>query len=905
MTANSPYHIKNTLVGSYVPLAFFLLLISLLYSSAGYSNPLKFIDTSSNIRLPEDTSNLHRVPEENTFMYAKFSDSTKSEFTDDDNFDEIILSLNVPRVGSIDIPAIISNKVAYLPIREIFDYMKLKNTLSSDMDSVTGFFINPKNPYLIDKQHNLITYDGKTYKLKETDLIRTENNLYLRSNYFGDIFGLDCKFDFRSLSILLTTKIDMPVMREMQQEQMRKNIGQLKGEKKADTTIHRSFSFFHLGVADWGIASSQDSKGINNTRLNLDLGAHVAGGEAQANLSYNNGMPFDVKQQYYRWRYVNNDNTLLRQVTAGRMYTQSTSSLFAPINGVQISNTPTTFRRSFGTYRLNGNTDAGWTVELYVNDVLVNYMKSDASGFYTFEVPLVYGSSVVKLKFYSPWGEERTREENINVPFNFLPVNDLEYSLTAGIVDDGSNSKFSRLNMNYGLGNHITVGAGAEYLSSLASGNLMPYQNVSIRLGSNFLISGEHTQGVRTKGLISYRLPSNLQAELSYVKYTDGQTAIKYNYESEKRAVISMPFKGKKFTAFTRVTIDQVMLPKQSKFTSGEWLISAIVSNISTNLTTYAILTDAVQPLVYSNLSFSFRVPFGLRLTPQLQYEYRQKSLSMYKCDMEKNLFNHGFLNASFQKDILNHTYTASVGLRYNFAYAQTSLTTMRTSYATAIVASARGSIIYDDKMKKVYTNAENNVGKGSVVVMPFLDYNCNGVRDADEPLLKGLNLRVNGGKIVRNRKDSMIQIIGLEGYTSYIIELDKGSFDNVAWQVRNATIRITIEPNQSTLIQVPVAVVGEVAGNVILKNAKGSDGLGRMIVNIYDSKSKLVTRLLTEMDGYFSYMGLAPGSYSASLDKDQLKKLKMTASANVPFVIKMNKEGDVVDGLEFAVQQQ
>ena len=60
-------------------------------------------------------------------------------------------------------------------------------------------------------------------------------------------------------------------------------------------------------------------------------------------------------------------------------------------------------------------------MELYVNNVLVDYVKADASGFFTFEVPLVYGNSLVKLRYYGPWGEEHSREQTISIPFNFLP----------------------------------------------------------------------------------------------------------------------------------------------------------------------------------------------------------------------------------------------------------------------------------------------------------------------------------------------------------------------------------------------------------------------------------------------------------------------------------------------------
>ena len=114
-------------------------------------------------------------------------------------------------------------------------------------------------------------------------------------------------------------------------------------------------------------------------------------------------------------------------------------------------------------------TEPGWIVELYINNVLVDYIKADASGFFTFEVPLIYGNSMVKLKFFGPWGEERTREQNISIPFNFLPPKTLEYTVGAGIVEDTLMSRFSRADVNYGVTRSLTVGAGAEYLSSLSS----------------------------------------------------------------------------------------------------------------------------------------------------------------------------------------------------------------------------------------------------------------------------------------------------------------------------------------------------------------------------------------------------------------------------------------------------
>ena len=210
---------------------------------------------------------------------------------------------------------------------------------------------------------------------------------------------------------------------------------------------------------------------------------------------------------------------------------------------------------------------------LYVNNILVDYVKADASGFFTFEVPLVYGNSIVKLKFFGPWGEERTREQNINIPFNFLPEKTFEYTVSAGIVEDSLKSRFSRASVNYGLSRSLTVGAGAEYLSSVTSGPAMPFMNASLRITNNLLLSGEYTYGVRAKGTLTYRLPSNLQLDLNYTWYDKDQKAINYNYREERKAVVSIPLIIGKFSSYQRFTLYQIVLPS-SKYTTGEWLFS-------------------------------------------------------------------------------------------------------------------------------------------------------------------------------------------------------------------------------------------------------------------------------------------------------------------------------------------
>jgi hypothetical protein len=390
----------------------------------------------------------------------------------------------------------------------------------------------------------------------------------------------------------------------------------------------------------------------------------------------------------------------------------------------------------------------------------------------------------------------------------------------------------------------------------------MPFVNASARLFSNVLLSGEKTYGVRTKGVLTYRHPSNLQVELNYIKYAEGQTAISYNYLEEKKAVISVPFHSKKFNAFSRLTLNQYTLPK-SQFTSGEFLVSGIVGNVNANLTTYAVVSNAARADIHNNLSLTARLPAGIRLTPQAQYEYSEKKFSLLKCELEKGILAKGFINLSYEKNLLMKSSSVYLSFRYNFSFAQTSLSAFVSNHMSTLTESARGSLMYDSKTSYVKANDRSNVGKGGLTILPYLDLNCNGERDENEPRAYGLRLHINGGRVENNNRDTTIHIWGLEAYTNYFIELDKSSFDNISWQLKKSTYSVAVDPNVAKVIEVPVAVVGEVSGTVYLNDGKAKSGIGRMIVNIYNNRAKLVAKMLTETDGYFSYIGLTPGKYN------------------------------------------
>ncbi|MFV8225856.1 hypothetical protein [Christiangramia aquimixticola] len=822
------------------------------------------------------------------------------------DFDELTVDIKIPSLGSYEIPIAIRGEQAYLAVKPLLETLRLKVEENANGKILSGYIINPANNYSINTINSELVIKDSIFELKEEDYLLTPTTLYLNAGLFQKVFGLETSFNFRSLSVNLETELELPVIKQIRLERMRENIKRVQGINEPDTIIPRNYPFFRAGMADWAVITTQQTNGLNDNRFNLGLGTMIAGGETNLRLNYSTNLPFTSRNQFYQWKYVNNQSRVFKQITAGKIFTRSTSSLFAPVVGVQFSNSPVMNRRSFGTYNLSDFTEARWTVELYVNNVLVDYTQADASGFYSFDVPIMYGNTAVGLRFYGPYGEERSEQRNINIPYNFIPKNEFEYTLSAGVVEDEENRRFSRLNLNYGLSNSITVGGGVEYLNDVSSGEVMPFINTSAILASNLLFSGEYTHGVKAEALLSYRTTSNFQVDLNYTNYEEDQTAINYNYLEERKITISSPLRTKFFTAFSRFSLNQIVLPT-TKFTTGQFLLSGLLFGVSTNLTTYGIFNErALRPTVYTTLSQTYRLPLQFLFSPQIQYDYSTGELTNMILEFEKPLFKRGFFNLGYENNFRRNAHTFEVGFRYNFNFAQTSFTSRIGNRNSSFVQAAQGSFLYDRTSGQLSAVRRNSVGRAGVSIYPFLDLNYNGKRDKMEPGVPGLRFKGKPGKLDYNKDETVLRISDLQPYRELILEIDPSSLDNIAWKIMKPTISIETLPNQFRKLDIPVSVMGEVAGMVYFQSNEKVKGLGRIIINIINEHGVKVTSFLSEGDGYFSYLGLKPGKYSAVVDEDQLNNLGyFSTPGKLNFEIEVTEFGAIVDDLELILKVQ
>ena len=116
-------------------------------------------------------------------------------------FDTIYVDLNVKRLGKLEIKVLMKEKDVYLPLISIFNFLRIKVEPSADLQVIKGNFISPDSAYKIDLKNLSAVLLKKEIKLNQDDFVISEKEIFFRQNIYSELFGLDLKFNERTLEV--------------------------------------------------------------------------------------------------------------------------------------------------------------------------------------------------------------------------------------------------------------------------------------------------------------------------------------------------------------------------------------------------------------------------------------------------------------------------------------------------------------------------------------------------------------------------------------------------------------------------------------------------------------------------------------------------------------------------------
>ncbi len=823
-------------------------------------------------------------------------DSAFSQDQDEVEYDQFTINLNVDKLGMYEMEAIYSNDKIYLPIIDLFGKLEIYLNHSIQLDTISGFILSNDNTYSLNTNSGLITFRDKSEVLKPEQIIADFRDVYLPKEIFEKMFGMTMDFNFRELTLFLRSDIELPVIKQLRIKQLRTNLLTLSGEVYADTTISRKWNWIRGAVMDWNLQSKEDNLGGNLQQFRSSIGMEVLGGELNWRSLVTRDSVIKFQNTSLKWRYVNDKFTLLKQIEAGNVNISLTGQTISNFYGVKLTNTPYTSKKTFGSYLIQRKTNPGWEVEIYVNGILVNFTTADMNGYFNFEIPLVFGSSIILIRYYGPWGEESVEEIPINIPFSFTTHKHFEYQTFTGITADSTRLMFNKTKMSYGLSRWATIIAGYEYFEGSSLNKNIFSGSFNLALGKNTLLNYSYLHNSNHYVELMHRTKRNFVITGKHRQYLKNQLIIQTINWGESELGINLPIWNRKLKIHVR-NADRFTFSNERYSFISESAISFFYKRINTGFT---FITSEETVLSWNT---SFYLKNNWTIIHNSSYNISRESPVSSALQLQKR-----FNKMLFAQTNLNYSYSTknlqvgvSIYVDFNFMRTSGNITMQKNDISST--QTMAGSIHFTGKPNPVFVSNSNSVGRAGIDVLVFLDVNHNNKKDNDEPLVKNAAVAINKGKQVMIENDTIHRFVSLEPYSPYLLTVVNNGFPYISWILEKTTWSVVTNPNQITKFYIPVKPMGELEMKVLLdKNGKISPAY-RQIVYIMDSNNKQIGKGLSEQDGSFSYMGLAPGNYTIQFDEKQLKGLGLSSNyPQIAFEIKTSTQGDFVDGIEITL---
>jgi hypothetical protein len=819
-------------------------------------------------------------------------------------------------IGSTTIDAILEDTSVFVKASDIFSFIKVKTTASSDHKILYGWYEDESKHFTIDFAKKHISYNGNEYPLRISDVIEERKECYLRSSLFGSIFKLFCEFNFNSLSLEVRSEIKLPAEIEAENSKKRTYLSAQAAPIQPERSFGLSRSFFSFGTLDWaaGGSYSESSKASSYSFL---TGGQFLGGDFDVLFYGSDRQNIDWKNSPWQWRTAF-DSKILSQVIVGRRTTFSNLHLADSMVGAQISNAPLEYRTSFTNYQISDHTEPDWIVELYINDVLINYTKADQTGFYQFIIQLPYGTTDVKLKFNGPYGEVRSKIMQLNIPYTFLPPGSVEYTLTAGAPASllAMNRSVGKADLKAGISSRLTIGGGLRYYHDYSGmSQNEPYATTSLQPIQGVLLSGEYRyrSGIRSNLNILAPLGITIDAtyDHSFRPYSLVYDEFSIIDQRKLQILAPIPF----LSGMVRFSGVDLPFSGDTSLLTSTFEVYASVFNLAWNFSATAVSyrhnAELFTKQLLASSGVSINIMQGYLLRPSVTVDCQS-----WKPLISELMLTHYFPNMSTLSVTARHTFadntnTIQADFRMTLPFMQFgAISSVSNTGPVQLNGTMQGSVSFDPESERLIADYQPSVRQGGVLICPFLDRNNNGKRENDEPIVKHFGIEQAPGKVI-SQEDGMLRIVGLEPYRTYLIKTSMTEIENISWTPKFKTFEITPPANGFAKIEIPVTIAGQVEGYVFLNSATTADALGgiRLMIHHNDpddsSEVKPAEDLLTYSNGEYYYLGLTPGKYHVMVDSSQLQLLHYTSTpAYRDIEIKSVEEGDMVEKINFILKE-
>lgn len=631
--------------------------------------------------------------------------------------------------------------------------------------------------------------------------------------------------------------------------------------------------------------TNQRSGASDVTTYMLSGATAVAGGSLIAEAI---GSPGRVYGEYI-WRKVWSESSPVTQLRFGQSFSSGLTSI--PLRGVYVSNVPYSEPVQLAVYPVTGILPPQWSVDVLRDGTLVGFDTVDAAGRYDVAVPMDYGENPYTVVQYGPGGDSSSVVRVIHPLGDMVPPGKLYYAASAGACVSTTCKGLANADLRYGLTPRLTVRGGVTTYT-LAGGMTLSrgYVGLSALPGEPLGITLEAMPGVHERASAAFEPNNALMLQANYVQYAStaagaAESGVAGLRQSGVMGRLSPWVRGPALDMYAFRTGG---IPGGA-VTSGQIDVTLPLNGMT--------LTPYMRRSIASGISSDFRgvqmtmtsLPLGFgRLAPAAwirgTFEWHTNGQSSYQ-EMVLSRPALGFLQieAGARRTEGVAGVRAVLGATFNLSAIRTvsSATSSAGGTPGQFLQMTTGSLRWDPQFGRIVPSADLSIDRAGVSGIVYLDANGNHQLDPGEERLAGVTVRINGSTSVTNSRGEY-EVWGLAAMTSVAIAVDTATLPQ-PWYAPSYT-RLVVRPtlDRAAPADIPILIGGIIEGAVVCHDAACSSFPALVIVNRTTGRQ---LRIDTFDDGAFYRMGIAPGSYLATVDSSEAHALNVTTTP-VPFTV-------------------
>ncbi|MDX1618769.1 MAG: hypothetical protein R3224_08285, partial [Balneolaceae bacterium] len=779
-----------------------------------------------------------------------FQPTTRALSQDTTSYNEVYLTFQYRGIANVYITSYYVDGEFYLPVDELFNVLEISHQVDLNNLTVSGTYFEEGRDYVLNFSRQTARIGDRTFALQADDFLVREIDFFVRPQIFEELFDLVFTVDFNNLTLELEprTRSPLPVIARYEREQRRRrsSMNQPRFQRSFFPLRYgRDYDIVDGAFLDYNYTVLTTDGEYPTFSLSNALGTEFLGGDLQGSSFANFSNNFsDFTTNNLRWRFVNESYGVFSSAYVGQTQTEGVVS--RNIRGAKITNKPVEPRLLFDQYVVEGNTTPLSEVELYLNNALIDFQEADELGNYRFVVPLTYGSSQYSIRIYTPSGQEIERNARIQIPFDYIPPGEIDYTVSGGELEypifgttDGGYIASSVISA--GLTRWLTAKLSAEYLSDYHTDGIPSVTGgFSARLFSNYLVTAQANSDQYYRLTSSVVYPNGASWNLNY-EYNPGDSRLYNPSGSDHLARLNLytPFRIGKVPINIRWSS---FYQRDNRYNSLRYRVDLNTRLSRLNIRfgyqdqQFGDLQFTATPL--SRLTNTYTYTFGrhpgvpgyLRgsyLRGQVSYLPQLEELEELEFQYSRDIFGTGQIQLTASRNFFADFDMVGLNITIDLSGIRTNSTARATRNSYTLAQNFRGSVGLDFESGQMLFNNRQQVGQAGAAVRLYIDNDNDGIYDpaVDDPVRDpALRIgRAGGRTTVKNGINYISQLLP---YYRYNIDINKSALENPLLVPEVNNFSIITDPNQYKSIDVPFYLSGVISGQVQRAEPGGSRGI-------------------------------------------------------------------------------